>query len=111
MNDSQYIRSLVDLLQSIDGGENILVHANLLAIAKRLEAMEWQPIETAPKTIEIDCWNGGRLTDVMWVKPCYAHKSDRKWCKTEYDCNGQFWEEVRGITHWMPLPAPPKGAA
>jgi hypothetical protein len=72
----------------------------------------WQPIETAPKdflTI-FDGWNGERVADVSWAHPEYSPKGYHAWCISEYT-NGHGWDnvEVKGLTHWMPLPPAPSG--
>jgi hypothetical protein len=72
---------------------------------------DWQPIETAPKDFvtEFDGWNGERVTDISWAHPEFSDKGYFAWCKSEYVQNyGWSNEEVRGLTHWMPLPQPPK---
>lgn len=69
--------------------------------AAALEAVQWQPIETAPKDgreilaseygyVEIAFWSGGVS---KWIGPC--------------DSFGD--PVVMAPTHWMPLPAPPEG--
>lgn len=71
--------------------------------------MEWQPIETAPKDFvtEFDGWNGERVPDVFWGIPEFRHEP--AWVKARYETSfGWVNEEVLGLTHWMPLPEPPK---
>lgn len=70
----------------------------------------WLPIESAPKDFvtEFDGWNGERVTNVSWAHPEYSPKGHYDWCVTEYEQhNGWVNEVVRGLTHWMPLPAAP----
>jgi len=71
---------------------------------------QWQPIESAPKDVctEFDGWNGERVTNVSWGWPDYHPKEKRCWIRSVYE-TGYGWisEEVHGLTHWMPLPAPP----
>lgn len=71
----------------------------------------WQPIETAPKdfSIEFDGWTyRGRVTDVFWAHPDDAPKGHLAWCVSEYVINyGWVHVEVKGLTHWMPLPEAP----
>lgn len=72
----------------------------------------WQPIETAPKTGRhiLVCRNydpGFGYCDGEWQKGMtVAHWFDDgfypSWCDDE--CL-----EPIDVTHWMPLPAPPKG--
>lgn len=57
------------------------------------DTSEWQPIETAPRGIEIlGCWVRGGCMGIV----------------TNWEGN---WEEndsaVSAPSHWMPLPAPP----
>lgn len=70
----------------------------------------WQPIWSAPKDVctEFDGWNGERVTNVSWGWPDYHPKEKRCWIRSVYE-TGYGWisEEVNGLTHWMPLPAPP----
>ena len=71
--------------------------------------MNWQPIETAPKDFvtDFDGWNGSRITDISWAHPDYSPKGHYAWCKSEYDREGQINVEVKGLTHWIPIPLPP----
>ena len=72
---------------------------------------EWRPIETAPKdyVTEFDGWNGERITNVSWAHPEYSPKGHFAWCVSEYvHHHGYANVEVYRLTHWMPLPAPPK---
>jgi len=55
---------------------------------------EWQPIETAPKDGSIIIVDGGTA---------YWHRGYASW----FSCSAQRpidWN----VTHWMPLPEPPK---
>lgn len=75
-----------------------------------VQARQWQPIETAPKDFvtEFDGWNGKRVPNVIWAHPEYGAKGEYAWCRPFYEPNhGWTMERVRGLTHWMPLPAPP----
>lgn len=74
-------------------------------------ATEWQPIDTAPKDFvtEFDGWNGERVPNVCWAHPYDTPKGENDWCVTEYDIGwGWKWVRVKNLTHWMPLPTPPK---
>lgn len=99
-------------------------HDKLKAENKRLkEALEWQPIETAPK-------DG---TDILVADPTQEFSQDRverarywegKWCvvnayyfltdlsKIEEISKEQKLDDmplyIISPTHWMPLPEPPK---
>ncbi len=82
--------------------------------------MEWLPIENAPRNIpspdanivtgrpEIMVWFGGGVKLAYWVPD---RDEDGRW-----DQSGKgFWQLcgqgfiIGQPTHWMPLPAPPKG--
>lgn len=74
------------------------------------EPTGWQPIETAPKDFvtEFDGWNGERVPNVIWAHPEGAPKGTYCWCVSEYvQHHGWILEEVKGLTHWMPLPPAP----
>jgi len=74
-------------------------------------APNWQPIETAPKDFVtvFDGWNGDRVCDVSWAHPEYSQKGYYAFCASEYT-NGHGWGsmEVKGLTHWMPIPNGPE---
>ena len=71
---------------------------------------EWQPISTAPKDGTSVLLAGTRsVGEGFWDdgSECYGHRGGAGW----------FWEGDRGslltasnaiVTHWMPLPEPPK---
>lgn len=72
-------------------------------MAKRIEAQQWQPIETAPK--------GGCLVDILMP-------GGRRWAGCHYDAICDQWRNIGPSghmvtvradypTHWMPLPPPP----
>jgi len=72
--------------------------------------MEWQPIDTAPKDFvtEFDGWNGERVVDICWTHPCNSPKGYYAFCKSVYEVGyGQYWEEVKNLTHWMEIHPPP----
>lgn len=81
--------------------------------------MEWQPIKTAPKdgTI-IDLWHKEfhRQTDCMWGLPHHTCGEAGRYCDSEWHGAKRGWVDttfndfvVDGtLTHWMPLPEPPK---
>lgn len=59
---------------------------------------EWQPIETAPKDrTRLLLWGGNYCWLGFW--------NGRSW---SWD-NGDYYDCLRDVTHWMPLPEPPKG--
>ena len=62
--------------------------------AAQAAAVQWQPIETAPKD--------GKELILLWV-PAMGHglmKWNGIWDDRVYNCDGP--------THWMPLPSAPK---
>lgn len=64
---------------------------------------QWYPIETAPKdrSILVTGADGLRIDQVMWG--AWELDNTHNWCDADghRHCNA-------GITHWMPLPPPPK---
>ena len=73
--------------------------------------MEWQPIETAPKTgkavllygaTQEDSNNVRYLTKVVFSG--YWEPLDSAWCAHGSHWDGPFFD----VTHWMPLPEAPK---
>jgi len=69
--------------------------------------MDWQPIETAPKTVQpmtaypeyLLLWNG-------------FHRGVGHYQEPHYDGDTEWWSETGEPiepppTHWMPLPPPP----
>lgn len=84
---------------------------------------EWQPIETAPKDSTWvllwsasceGCWTG------LWRERMMLPKAvqeiwpdlDGKWCRDIYlpnDAERYPYQPIHEVTHWMPLPDPPKG--
>lgn len=75
---------------------------------------QWQPIETAPKDIEIFVWapdwnKVGRRFIAKWEDNRYASKPRPYWSY----CDERIWgtTKVRQCqpTRWMPLPTPPAG--
>lgn len=68
---------------------------------------EWQPIETAPKDgTAILTYRSGKIMAVAeWLQDRLAQSAMVKegcWCVSD----GMI---IIGVTHWMPLPKPPKG--
>lgn len=86
----------------------------LISLAKAEALAEgWQPIETAPKDgTEFDAWNGKeRVPNVFWAVPEYATDGERTWCTWEYITGfGHEAHTAHCLTHWRPLPPPPKEA-
>ena len=67
--------------------------------------MKWIPVsERLPEENEdVLCCRGNHIGALMDV---YTYKGENKW----EDSYG-YWDysDNEGITHWMPLPQPPKG--
>ncbi len=67
---------------------------------ERVDVMEWQPIETAPKdgTGMLTIRSNGHIAKGTWYDNPFGRKD------TVIDtATGKWWS----VTHWMPLPAPP----
>jgi hypothetical protein len=92
---------------------------------RALMTSEWRPIETAPKDgSEFDAWavwldtgKGERVPNVHWGRGYIAFESERGelegWLAAEWGidgCEGLMHPEDQRLTHWQPLPAPPKPA-
>lgn len=67
---------------------------------------EWQPIETAPKDVEILLW-GGKSQSETAIQGKWIYEGERR--------AGWYWASYSGApvgpipaTHWMPMPDPPK---
>jgi hypothetical protein len=71
--------------------------------------MTWQPIETAPKDVEV--WVVGLAKpwrtsmEFIWQGQSGFSEEDGRWWTTAHDDSGEplFVKP----THWMPLPPPP----
>lgn len=77
--------------------------ARLFALARRGAAMQWRPIETAPKEKGkyLLGWNRHHSGVIQyWPR---AYEDDPEWV----DESTEFIEPP--VTHWMPLPPPPAG--
>jgi hypothetical protein len=92
---------------------------------RALMTSEWRPIETAPKDgSEFDAWavwldtgKGERVPNVHWGRGYIAFESERGelegWLAAEWGidgCEGLMDPQDQRLTHWQPLPAPPKPA-
>lgn len=71
-----------------------------------MNTYEWRPIETAPKDgTMVDLWvanwkpNGMRVTNCFWARAANCWK---------LDILAIGYDPLPEITHWMPLPEPPK---
>ena len=79
-------------------------------ITRLRAALEWQPIETAPKDgTQIDLWSskGFRVCDVVWDTISYSLDGEDDvdgW--TDAGGHGSI-EKAGPFTHWMPIPSAP----
>jgi hypothetical protein len=67
----------------------------------------WQPIETAPKDRLIDIWTVGFRSDPHRVSDVYYDNICGEW-RTSRPAGQLVCVKERYVTHWMPLPEPPK---
>lgn len=69
--------------------------------------MNWQPIETAPRTGErFLMWSrDGGFFAGNWPQGCAAGE----WLRIRGEWRGASHWRAQEATHWMPLPAPPEG--
>ena len=70
---------------------------------------EWQPIETAPRDRLLVLWwrpTSSRLGNPVIGSICGDGPYDGMWWSGQFG----FYQDVWHITHWMPLPTPPKEA-
>lgn len=56
-------------------------------------------------------WIDNFAVNLSNVSYCFKGKNRSGWFSYELDYSGQYnYEETTSVTHWMPLPEPPKGA-
>jgi len=65
---------------------------------------EWQPIESAPKDGTTVILSGN--DPKPWVTTGFF--SGERWCPIGEDYPILDGHPLRGVNHWMPMPAPPK---
>lgn len=106
---SQYRQGHDELLRVVAKLE--LENDDLRAALAQQAERRWQPIETAPKdsVTSFDGWCGERVADITWAHPDYSAKGHYAFCISEYEQGFGHVTEVKGLTHWMPIPAVPKG--
>ena len=94
----------------------------LPATGKESLAVEggWRPIETAQKDgTVIDLWMdgefAGRISDCYWGKMSHCCGEDGDYCDSDWHSTPPGWVtdwghcfELGNVTHWRPLPPPPK---
>ena len=70
------------------------------------QVMEWLPIETAPKDrTRVLLWDGGDVFTGFWLGGKWQDE-----CDFAFSSEGRDWAVRENVTHWMPLPDPPKDA-
>ena len=80
-------------------------------IANGVTVQEWISVKDRPPEMPPDKIAEGyvQMQVLVWCdkgRQCAWFQVDTK---TFYDQPGLFGTEVDGVTHWMPLPQPPKG--
>lgn len=109
---------LVELLADFYGCDPMYYDVDALAIAQHLtnhgvKVQEWISVDDRlPKTdgiyIVCDC----RLNGNPWIHTAGFMKASSSWCELHgvyYDDGYGRYREQDKITHWMPMPHPPKG--
>lgn len=71
------------------------------AVVAAHEARRWRPIETAPKHLYVDVIAAGRRIPNAKQSPTMTGGDNWRWWS-----NGAMILE--DVTHWTPIPAPPK---
>lgn len=71
---------------------------------KALQDVQWQPIETVPRDMEVLLYENG----AMYKGQYWYYCEDEKRMFFDCDC-GQYIASSPKPTHWMPLPQPPEG--
>lgn len=76
-------------------------NARALQVAVRLDALDWQPIETAPRDVQVllFCPEDSIYIGEVWTD--YTSEDEKPYCMVL---------EIGEVfpTHWMPRPQPPK---
>ena len=94
----ELVNSLTKVAQEYSDTEQLRAQIRKLVIEALKEKTGWQEIETAPK-------DGSRF--LAWRKHCTAPCIVR-WDVAYDEAENQYGEHVYHLTHWMPLPEPPK---
>lgn len=76
--------------------------------------MKWRPINTAPRDGRGILVTDGKLRAIVVPAPSrwvwVAHSSGKEKCPTVDKDEASIVTNLGKITHWMPLPEPPKAA-
>ena len=95
----------VALLDALDAAEGALLSASRDHAQTTCSALEWRPIETAPRDRDVLVTNDTAVGEAR-----YHEDHDGWWWAnthpTDY-VDGKVWQP----THWQPLPAPPGSAS
>lgn len=77
-------------------------------IERKGKAMDWQPIETAPKNRDIlVCLAHGIVTVARWQDDRYARKPRPYW-QMEWNAHRTLDDRRDQPLFWQPLPDPPE---
>ena len=111
--------ALLDTWLKASGRLNQASIAALPDLLNRLTAVQWWPIETAPKDgTTIDVWRDGTRETVYWGLPPHCCGEMGQYCDSDWHgikkpgwiCS-TFGEFIGGkhdpFTHWRPLPGGP----
>jgi len=110
MSNAELAEEAIELENEPNFAERLPSHYadTLLEIAARLRAMEWQPIESAPRdnTHILVSFPKPMKSTLNWssrqVFNAYFSPQANDWC-----IEGQ-WVEEQKPTHWQHLPPPPE---
>lgn len=73
--------------------------------------MKWQPIETAPRDRGVLVWDKVSGCNVSFFARgvnCWSDELQDGWFTPERDNRDECMILEGPVTHWMPLPEPPK---
>ena len=76
----------------------------------------WLPIATAPQDgtrvlIYMPESSSRKVLEAYWAMPWEAAPEDQCWWSTPHGPTGRGYTILpKAVTHWMPLPAPPRNA-
>lgn len=106
----QHMGNVLNNIDAVDEEEDAQHDAAFEAVRAAIAALQaepqgWMPIETAPVNTQVVALFRGEM-------PVIAHKnapndSPAGWCHA-FATRDYFDHPTRGLTHWMPLPTPPK---
>lgn len=95
---------LAEQLPAVARSDQAVMARALIALAERVKAREWQPIETAPK-------DGSEILAYAWAR-YRSYYGVAQWAEANpafsNSVAGWFWPFAIRPTHWQPLPEGPK---